>query len=117
MPRVDAFDVLVQLSKAVPDSITHDVESLDVDRGHATLHGIAPTIPDTQTIASALKAYRCFQDVKVVKTNQVVGEDRQKYVIELDLRCPTDKDKADKAKGSAPAGSGSAAPAASGGAP
>lgn len=92
MPYVDAFDVMVQLSKAVPEEMTHDVEELDVQRGKVTIHGIVPTIPDAQEVASALREYRCFQDVKIVRTNQVVGDNRQKYVLELELKCPTEKD-------------------------
>ena len=91
MPYVDAFDVMVQLSKAVPESITHDVEELDVQRGKVTIHGIVPTIPDAQEVANGLRNFRCFQDVKIVRTNQVVGDSRQKYVLELELKCPSDK--------------------------
>ena len=107
LPHVDAFDVLVQLAQAVPDSITHDVEELDVQRGHVTVHGIVPTIPDAQQIATSLKAVRCFQDVKVVRTNQELGGDRQKYAMEFDLKCPSEGKDKDKDKGGA-AGSGSA---------
>jgi len=91
MPYVDAFDVMVQLSKAVPEEMAHDVEELDVQRGKVTIHGIVPTIPDAQEIASALRNHRCFQDVKIVRTNQVVGDNRQKYVLELEVKCPTEK--------------------------
>jgi general secretion pathway protein L len=109
LPHVDAFDVMVQLSQAVPESMTHDVEELDVQRAHATIHGIVPTIPDAQQIATALKAVRCFSDVKIVRTNQELGGDRQKYAMEFDLKCPAegkDKDKASPAGSSAaPAGS------------
>lgn len=107
LPHADAFDVMVELSKAVPDTMTHDVEELDVQRGHVTIHGIVPTIPDAQQIAGALKAYKCFQDVKIVRTNQVVGEDKQKYALELDIKCPTEG-KGDKK--ASPASSGSASP-------
>ncbi len=109
LPHVDAFDVMVQLSQAVPESITHDVEELDVQRAHVTVHGIVPTIPDAQQIATTLKTVRCFQDVKIVRTNQELGGDRQKYALEFDLKCPAegkDKDKAAAAaSGSAAAGS------------
>jgi general secretion pathway protein L len=105
LPHADAFDVMVQLSQAIPESLSHDVEELDVQRGHAILHGIVPTIPDAQQIAATMKAFRCFQDVKIVRTNQVVGEDRQKYTLELDVKCPSET----KQKGPAtPAGSASA---------
>lgn len=91
LPYVDAFDVMVQISKAVPDAMAHDIEELDVQRGKVTIHGIVPTIPDAQEIAQALRSYRCFQDVKIVRTNQAVGDTRQKYVLELELKCPNGK--------------------------
>lgn len=104
MPYVDAFDVMVQLSKTVPEDIEHDVEELDVQRGKVTIHGIVPTIPDAQEVASGLRNYRCFQDVKIVRTNQVVGDNRQKYVLELDIKCPVEKkdDKKSDSEGAKP---------------
>ena len=36
MPRMDAFDVMVEISKAIPTSVTHDIEELDMQRGHVT---------------------------------------------------------------------------------
>jgi general secretion pathway protein L len=107
MPRADAFDVMVQLSEAVQEGVVHDIEELDVQRGHVTVHGIAPTIPDAQQIATQLKSVRCFQDVKIVRTNQEVGGDRQKYTMEFDIKCPSEN----KDKGAAAAAS-SAAPSA-----
>jgi general secretion pathway protein L len=110
LPRADAFDVMVQLAEAVPDGMSHDIEELDVQRGHVSVHGIAPTIPDAQQIASQLKSVRCFQDVKIVRTNQEVGGDRQKYTMEFDIKCPSEgKDKG------APAAASSGAPSSSGG--
>jgi len=90
LPHADAFDVMVQIAQAVPEGMTHDIEELDVQRGHVTVHGIVPTIPDAQQIATQLKGVRCFQDVKITRTNQVVGEERQKYVMELDIKCPVE---------------------------
>jgi general secretion pathway protein L len=90
LPHADAFDVMVQIAQAVPENMTHDIEELDVQRGHVTVHGIVPTIPDAQQIATQLKSIRCFQDVKITRTNQVVGEERQKYVMELDVKCPVE---------------------------
>jgi general secretion pathway protein L len=111
LPHADGFDVMVQLSQAISENLTHDIEELDVQRGHAIVHGIVPTIPDAQQIAATLKGFRCFQDVKIVRTNQVVGEDRQKYTLELDVKCPSET----KQKGAAaPAGSASAGTTAGG---
>lgn len=89
MPTIDGFDLMVEISKAVPPDITHDIEELDFQKGKATIHGIVPSIPDAQQIASTLGDVECFRDVKIVRTTKVVNEDRQKYVLEFDVKCPT----------------------------
>jgi general secretion pathway protein L len=113
MPHADAFDVMVKLSENIPQSMVHDVEELDVQKGHVIIHGVVGTIPDAQSIMTALKNERCFSDVKITRTNQVVGGERQKYVMELDVKCPEDlkgaaAKKASGASSAQPAGSSSA---------
>lgn len=108
MPHADSFDVMVKLSEAIPESMVHDIEELDIQKGHVIIHGIVGTIPDAQAIQNSLKNERCFQDVKITRTSQVVGGDRQKYQLELDVKCPEDVKGAKK-----PAGAGSSAPAGS----
>jgi general secretion pathway protein L len=106
MPRVDAFDVMVQLSKAVPKDVVHDVLDFDVSRGHVVLQGTVPKVNDAETIASAMKENHCFKDVKVPRNNQL--SDKQKYVLEFDLKCEVPKKK--KTGAAEPADSASAAP-------
>jgi general secretion pathway protein L len=90
MPHVDAFDVMVKLSEDIPQSTTHDVEELDVQKQHATVHGIVGTIPEAQSIKTSLESEKCFKDVSVSRFTKVVGGDRQKYVLDIDLKCPED---------------------------
>lgn len=113
MPHADAFDVMVRLSEDIPQSMKHDVEELDLQKGHVIVHGIVGSIPDAQSIAGSLKNERCFQDVKVTRTTQMVGTDRQKYVLELDLKCPEDVHEK-KEKKSGASSSASASPEGSG---
>ncbi len=98
LPHADAFDVMVKLSEVIPQSMTHDIDELDVQKNHAVVHGIVQTVADAQSIASSLKTERCFTDVKVTRTNQVVGGERQKYVLEFDVKCPEDDKKPVKKK-------------------
>lgn len=90
LPKVDAFDLMVQLSKAVPTDVVHDIADFDVARGHAIIQGVVPSGTDAQgtadKIATSLRENPCFRDVKVQKTVQF-GQDKQKYILELDLRC------------------------------
>jgi general secretion pathway protein L len=114
LPHADAFDVMVKISDAIPSSMQHDIEELDIQKGHVVLHGIVGTIPDAQQIKTNISNDKCFADAKITRTNQVVGDNRQKYVLEFDLKCPEDQ-KGGAAKKPGAAGSASAAPPASGG--
>ncbi len=111
LPHSDAFDVMVKLSEDIPQSMVHDIEELDVQKGHVVVHGIVGTIPDAQSIAASLRAEACFADVKITRTTQVIGGDRQKYVLDLDEKCPEDV----KGSGKKKEGSASAAPSSSSG--
>jgi general secretion pathway protein L len=106
MPHADAFDVMVRISEAIPQSMKHDIESLDVQKGHVIIRGIVGSIPDAHSIESSLKSERCFQNVKISRTDQAVGGERHKYVMELDLKCPED-DKDPKKTAAAPSSSAS----------
>lgn len=113
MPHADAFDVMLKLAENIPQSMVHDIEELDVQKGHVIVHGVVGSIPDAQGIMTALKNEHCFSDVKISRTNQVVGGERQKYVMEFDLKCPEDQKsvagkKPSGASSSSPAGSASA---------
>jgi general secretion pathway protein L len=90
MPHIDAFDVMVELSKAVPQAIVHDVDELEFSREHLKLRGIVGSAQEAQQIADGLKQNKCFSDVKITKVSQVVNGTRQKYMLESDLRCPED---------------------------
>jgi general secretion pathway protein L len=112
LPRADAFDVLAKLADSVPADVKHDVEEIDVQRGAAqnsvrvAIHGVVPKVQDAENLAAKLKEYRCFHDVKLVKTSQQIGGDGQKYHMEFELRCVDEAAKK-------PATAGSAAPAGS----
>jgi general secretion pathway protein L len=109
MPHADAFDVMVRLSEAIPNSMVHDIEELDVQKGHVVVHGVVGSIPDAQGIASTLSETPCMSDVKIKSTTQQIGSDRQKYVMEFDVKCPEDIKSPPKKKGAPAAGSSASA--------
>jgi general secretion pathway protein L len=101
LPHADAFDIMVRLSQAIPSSMKHDVEELDVQKAHVTVRGVVGTVSDAQTIQATLAEDRCLADVKLKSATQAVGTDRQKYVMEMELRCPEDVKGPPKKKGDA----------------
>lgn len=115
MPHADAFDVMVYLSNAVPTSMKHDIEELDVQKSHVTIRGVVGSVSDAQTIQEDLGEDKCLSNVKVKSTTQAVGTDRQKYVLEMDLRCPEDVTGGPAKKKPGESGSASAAPSGAGG--
>lgn len=105
MPRLDAFDVMVEISKAVPTSVTHDIDELDLQRGHVRIQGVVGSTADASLVRDNLAGVRCVNDAKIAKVSQVVNGTRQKYVLEFDLKCP---EEGAKKKAAAPAASASA---------
>ena len=113
LPHADAFDVMVKLSEHIPKEITHDIEELDFQKNHVVVHGIVGSVSDAETIRTNLKEERCFTEPKITRTDQMVGNDnRKKYVLEFDLKCPEDQKATEK---KATTASSSATPATSAG--
>lgn len=90
MPHIDGFDAMVELSRAVPQTVVHDVEELEFVREQLKIRGIVGSAAEAQQIADDLKKNTCFVETKITKVSQVVNEARQKYVLESDVRCPED---------------------------
>jgi general secretion pathway protein L len=119
LPHADAFDVMVRISEAIPQSVVHDIEELDMQKGHVRLNGVIPSVNDAQELANSLKGDRCFTDVKILNTTQAVGQDnanRRKYTLEFDVKCPEDQ-KGSKKKDASPATSASSSASAAGSKP
>jgi general secretion pathway protein L len=108
MPHADGFDIMVRLSDAIPSSMRHDIEELDVQKGRVVVRGVVGSIPDAQSIVSTLSDDKCLSDVKIKSTTREISGDRQKYVLEFDLECPEDVKSTPKKKGAA-ASAGAAA--------
>ncbi|HMJ11750.1 MAG TPA: pilus assembly protein PilM [Polyangiaceae bacterium] len=98
MPQMDAFGVIVAISNAIPISMTHDIEEFDMQRAHVKINGVVGSTADAQAISSELAKESCFDNVKISKITQVVNSDRQKYVLELDVKCPGDASSTKKTK-------------------
>jgi general secretion pathway protein L len=89
--ELDAFDVLVEVSKAIDEDIVHDIEEFDVQGTKVKLQGIVSATDEAERIATALGKHACFKDVKISKVTQVVNSKRQKYALAFDVECDADK--------------------------
>jgi general secretion pathway protein L len=96
LPHMDGFDAIVEIAKVVPATVTHDIEDFDLQRGHVKLHGVVGSAEEAQNVATEIGKHRCVSNAKIGKITQVVNSDRQKYVLEYDLKCPEDQPKKKK---------------------
>jgi general secretion pathway protein L len=109
LPQIDAFDMMVKLSEVIPSPVVHDIEEFDMQRGHLKVAGVVGSTADAQNIATEIGTkHACIKDAKIGKITQVVNSERQKYVLELDVRCvdPSKKPKDAAGKSSAEPESG-----------
>jgi general secretion pathway protein L len=92
-PELDAFDLALLLASQIPKELQHDIDELELQRGHVKLQGVVNSTEDAQKIAESLKRERCLKDVNISKITQVVKSSRQKYSMEFDVRCHDEKKK------------------------
>jgi type IV pilus assembly protein PilM len=114
VPEKDAFDVVVELSRRIPESVVHDVETLEIKPKRITIKGIfdaklkseAPPVteldspgPDVDAgiedlginpadlIRQKLSEFsECFTAIRIGKV-QAVGE-RRRYQMDIESKCP-----------------------------
>jgi len=98
VPKIDAFDVMVELSERIPKDITHDIAEFDYNRGNVTIKGIVPTIEDANLVKGKMAEHECFKNVNITRTTQLAKQDKQKYTLEFEVDCGTDKKKDGKSK-------------------
>lgn len=98
MPQMDAFDVVVEVSKTIPTNVTHDIDEFDMQRGHVKIQGVVGTATEAQNIATELGKRRCLEETKLGKVTTAINSDRQKYVLDVDVKCPDPTKKKKKAE-------------------
>ncbi|MCU0664509.1 MAG: type II secretion system protein GspL [Myxococcota bacterium] len=109
MPTKDAFDVVLALSRMIPVSVVHDVESLEIKPKRTTIKGLvnpevsrdlsegdtgggetdfdATQLSPTDLIKAELEKFKeCFTSIRVGKVT-VMGEKRR-YQMDIDTKCP-----------------------------
>lgn len=87
-PPADAYDVIGVLSTRIADNVRHDVEQVDIRGEHVTLQGIVDTLADRDKVVEALQQYACFPNVRPGRSTSNPGDNRQKYTLDIEFRCP-----------------------------
>jgi general secretion pathway protein L len=93
-PELDGFDIMVEISKSIPEDIVHDIDEFDVQGDKVKLFGIVSVTDEAERIHDELGKHRCFKNVTLSKISQVVNSNRQKYTMTFDVACSADSKKA-----------------------
>lgn len=88
LPAADAYDVLGVLSTRIDDTVRHDVEQLDIRNEHVQMQGVVNTLADRDKVVEALGQYPCFTEVRPGRVTTTPGDNRQKYTLDIEFRCP-----------------------------
>jgi hypothetical protein len=88
MPAADAFDVLGVLSQRINETVRHDVEQLDIRGEHVQMQGVVSTLADRDKVVEWLGAYPCFPELRPGRVTTTPGDNRQKYTLDIEFRCP-----------------------------
>jgi Type IV pilus assembly protein PilM len=87
MPKVDGFDVIVELSERIPDDIVHDIADFEFNRDTVQMKGIVPQISDANLVKDKMAEHECFKDVNITRTTQLKKDAKQKYTLEFTVDC------------------------------
>ena len=102
MPQKDAYDIVIELSKRIPESVVHDVDELDIKPRHVKIRGkvdgelkvaegdiddASADLSPTDLIKSKLSEFEeCFTSFKLPRVRTV--NERQEYTMEIESTCP-----------------------------
>ncbi|MGE0791429.1 MAG: type IV pilus biogenesis protein PilM [Sandaracinaceae bacterium] len=123
MPDFDAYDALAGISSVIPESITHDVQQLQIDLGDGdetgrfSLRGTVDSESDFDAVVTALRGHRlvrgegdtaerlvCFHNLEPGDTSGT-AEGRRSYRLEGEIGCrPEGQSGGDQAEGNSRSG-------------
>ncbi len=89
MPKADAFDIISEMSRIIPEEIIHDIDQLEIKPGKVQIRGVVDTISARDEIIARLEEYtECVTAISKGKTTKRPKDNRQKYTLDLETECP-----------------------------
>ena len=87
LPKATAFDLLGEISKHTPASVTLDITDLDIRPKKATIRGTIDSAAAVDELVAGLKQIDCFEDIKKGPITEVSGGSKQ-FLLNIDSKCP-----------------------------
>jgi general secretion pathway protein L len=87
LPKATAFDLLGELSKRVPASITVDITDLDIRPKKTTIRGTIDSATSVDDMVAQLKLIDCFEEITKGPITEVSGGNKQ-FILTITSKCP-----------------------------
>jgi general secretion pathway protein L len=112
IPKRDAYDIVVEFSKRIPESVVHDITFIEIKPKRITVRGVVdavlktpggdadggveqpevepdagPDLSPTDLVKAKLEEFtECFTAIRINKVT--AAGTRRRYTMEIDSRCP-----------------------------
>jgi general secretion pathway protein L len=87
VPKATAFDLLGEISKKVPASITLDITDLDIRPKKTTIRGTIDSATSVDDMVAQLKLIDCFEEITKGPITEVSGGNKQ-FLLTVNSKCP-----------------------------
>jgi general secretion pathway protein L len=89
MPRLSAYDVLLEISKQVPpkEKITLDIDRLDITDQKVEMSGTVKSAEEIDLLVNALKEIKCFKKDGIVRGPTETEGELKKFKLTISASC------------------------------
>jgi general secretion pathway protein L len=87
IPKATAFDLLGEISKHTPTSVTVDITDLDIRPKKTTIRGTIDSATSVDEMVTQLKQIDCFEEISKGPVTEVSGGSKQ-FILTITSKCP-----------------------------
>lgn len=88
IPRLSAVSLLAVLVERTPADVSVKFDQIVVDTERITVRGETDSSKQVDRLTSALKSYRCFQEIKQGKVEKAKGGQKMSFNLDIQVECP-----------------------------
>jgi general secretion pathway protein L len=87
LPQATAYDLMGEISKHIPTTITVDINDLDIRPKKVSIRGTIDSAASVDEMVTQLKQIDCFEDISKGPITEVSGGAKQ-FLLNINSKCP-----------------------------
>ena len=88
VPKLSAASLLAEVAQRIPTDIPVTFDRIEVDLDRVMLRGETETTQQIDSIASALKGFHCFKEIKEGKVERSKDGQKVSFRLDVQVECP-----------------------------